>query len=293
MSPPRGDAEARRTAILDASLRVFGQYGYRRTSMDDIAREAGIAKGTIYLSFTSKEEVFRALAQRLSRQMLAGAEAASRRPGSAADKLAAMHAAWFGTYAETITRSPHAAELLDAKHRLSAALAADGAGRYRQLVRDVLAEADATGELALEAAGLTADTAAELLIAAARGLEPGQGTLAAYRRSLSTLARVMIAGLSTGNPRPGGRGALARRPTSASDDQWGRQGHGRADRSGHYSRGYGLAVCRRAILSLSEVKRLRKITFTTGGTRAARGYANRRRRSSCATGRWPSGHCCS
>jgi AcrR family transcriptional regulator len=200
MSPPRGDAEARRTAILDASLRVFGQYGYRRTSMDDIAREAGIAKGTIYLSFTSKEEVFQALAQRLSRQMLAGAEAASRRPGTAADKLAAMHAAWFGTYAETITRSPHAAELLDAKHRLSADLAADGASRYRQLVRDVLAEADAAGELALEAAGLTADTAAELLIAAARGLEPSQDTLAAYRRSLSTLARVMIAGLSTGNP---------------------------------------------------------------------------------------------
>jgi AcrR family transcriptional regulator len=200
MSPPRPGAEARRAAILDASLRVFGQYGYRRTSMDDIAREAGIAKGTIYLSFTSKEEVFQALARRLSRQMLAGAEAASRRPGTTADKLAAMHAAWFGTYAETITRSPHAAELLDAKHRLSADLAADGASRYHQMVCDVLAEADATGELYLEPAGLTADTAAELLIAAARGLEPSQDKPAAYRRSLSMLARVMIAGLSSEPP---------------------------------------------------------------------------------------------
>lgn len=111
-----------------------------------------------------------------------------------------MHAAWFGTYAEAITRSPHAAELLDAKHRLSADLAADGASRYRQLVRDVLAEADATGELDLEPAGLTADTAAELLIAAARGLVPSPDTLAAYRRSLRTLARVMIAGLSRKPP---------------------------------------------------------------------------------------------
>ena len=205
MSPPRGDAEARRAEILDAALHMFGQYGYRRTSMDDIAREASIAKGTIYLSFTSKEEVFRALARHLSRQMLAGAEAASRRPGTAADKLAAMHAAWFGTYAETITRSPHAAELLDAKHRLTADLAADGRSRYHQLVRDVLAEADAAGELGLEPAGLTADAAAELLIAAARGLEPSQGEPAAYRHSLSTLARVMIAGLSRrlGQPGPG------------------------------------------------------------------------------------------
>jgi TetR/AcrR family transcriptional regulator, regulator of autoinduction and epiphytic fitness len=201
MSPSRGDAEARRTEILDAALRVFGQYGYRRTSVDDIAREAGIAKGTVYLSFASKEEVFQALAERLSQRMLTGAEAASHRSGTTADKLAAMHAAWFGTYAETISRSPHAAELLDAKHRLSAGLAADGATRYRRLVRDVLAEADATGELDLEHAGLTADTASELLIAAARGLEPSPDTPAAYQRSLGTQARIMIAGLS-GRPPP-------------------------------------------------------------------------------------------
>ena len=153
MTPRGGDAEARRAVILDAALRVFGQYGYRRTSMDDIAREAGIGKGTIYLSFASKEEVFQALAQRLARRMLAGAEAASRRPGTTADKLAAMHAAWFGTYAETISRSPHAADLLDAKHQLSANLAADAASRYKRLVQNVLTEAATAGELDLEPAG--------------------------------------------------------------------------------------------------------------------------------------------
>jgi AcrR family transcriptional regulator len=200
MSPARGDAEARRAEILDAALHMFGQYGFRRTSMDDIARQAGIGKGTIYLSFASKEEVFQALAQRLARQMLAGAEAASRQPATTADKLAAMHAAWFGTYADTIAHSPHAADLLDAKHRLSAGLAADGASRYHQLVRDVLAEADAAGELHLQPAGLTPEDAATLLIAAARGLEPSPAEPAAYRRLLSTLARVMIAGLSTRPP---------------------------------------------------------------------------------------------
>jgi AcrR family transcriptional regulator len=196
MTPPRGNAEARRAGILDAALRVFGQYGYRRTSMDDIAREAQIGKGTIYLSFASKEEVFQALAQRLAQRMLAGAEAASRRPGTTADKLAAMHAAWFGTYADTISRSPHAADLLDAKHHLSADLAADAASRYQRLVRDVITEA-AAGELDLEPAGLTPGTAAELLIASARGLEPSASSPAAYRRQLTTLVRVMIAGLAS------------------------------------------------------------------------------------------------
>jgi len=40
MTPPRGNAEARRAEILDAALRVFGQYGCCRGSMGDIAREA-------------------------------------------------------------------------------------------------------------------------------------------------------------------------------------------------------------------------------------------------------------
>src|SRR5215471_4041913 len=102
MSPPRGDVESRRAAILDAALRVFGQYGYRRASMDDIAREAGIGKGTIYLSFAGKDEVFQALSQALTERMLAGAEESRRGPGDTADKLAAMSAAWFGTYVETI-----------------------------------------------------------------------------------------------------------------------------------------------------------------------------------------------
>jgi AcrR family transcriptional regulator len=200
MSPPRGDAEARRAVILDAALRVFGQYGYRRTSMDDVAAEAGIGKGTIYLSFASKEEVFRALSQSLSQRMLAGAEAARRRPGSTADKLAAMNAAWFGTYAETIRRSPHAAELLDAKHRLSADLVSDAASRYKRLVQDVLTDAAAAGELDLEPAGLTADTAAELLIASARGLRSSATSPTAYRRYLNALVRVMVAGLSSRLP---------------------------------------------------------------------------------------------
>ena len=200
MSPQRGDAETRRAAILDAALRVFGQYGYRRTTMDDIAREAGIAKGTIYLSFASKEEVFQALSRRLAQRMLAGAETARHRPGTTAGKLTAMHTAWFGTYAETIRRSPQAAELLDAKHRLSADLVSDAASRYKRLVRDVLAEAAAAGELDLESAGLTADTAAELLIASGRGLESSAASSAAYRRYLNALVRVMIAGLASRPP---------------------------------------------------------------------------------------------
>ena len=49
--------EAVRDSILDATDRLLARFGYRKMTIEDIAAEAGIGKGTIYLHFTSKEEV--------------------------------------------------------------------------------------------------------------------------------------------------------------------------------------------------------------------------------------------
>jgi len=51
----------RRTQILRAAVTVFGERGYSQTTISDIAREAGIAHGTIYLYFRGKSDVFQAL----------------------------------------------------------------------------------------------------------------------------------------------------------------------------------------------------------------------------------------
>ncbi len=63
---------ARREEILDAARRVFATRGFRGTTIADIAEEAHIALGTIYLYFASKEEVFAALNQRLA-EIISGA----------------------------------------------------------------------------------------------------------------------------------------------------------------------------------------------------------------------------
>lgn len=49
--------ETVKDAILDATDRLLARYGYRKMTVEDIASEAGIGKGTIYLHFISKEEV--------------------------------------------------------------------------------------------------------------------------------------------------------------------------------------------------------------------------------------------
>jgi AcrR family transcriptional regulator len=46
-----------REAILDATDRMLAQYGYKKMTIDDLAAEVGIGKGSIYLHFTSKEEI--------------------------------------------------------------------------------------------------------------------------------------------------------------------------------------------------------------------------------------------
>jgi TetR/AcrR family transcriptional regulator of autoinduction and epiphytic fitness len=54
-------AEFRHTEIIDAARTIFARRGFTLATMDEIAKEAGIAKGTIYLYFRSKTEVYKAV----------------------------------------------------------------------------------------------------------------------------------------------------------------------------------------------------------------------------------------
>src|SRR3954466_9415069 len=51
--------EERPRQILDAALAVFAERGLAAARLDDIAKRAGLSKGTIYLYFPNKEELFR------------------------------------------------------------------------------------------------------------------------------------------------------------------------------------------------------------------------------------------
>ena len=53
--------EARPSEILDAALDCFAEHGFAATRLDDVAHRAGITKGTLYLYFPNKEELFKAV----------------------------------------------------------------------------------------------------------------------------------------------------------------------------------------------------------------------------------------
>jgi AcrR family transcriptional regulator len=82
-----------RDAVLTAAEQLLGRLGYRKMTVDDIARAAGVGKGTVYLHFRSKEEVALATIDRLVGRVVARLEELARGPGTSTERLRAMLAA--------------------------------------------------------------------------------------------------------------------------------------------------------------------------------------------------------
>jgi len=57
--------ESRPAEIIDAALDLFVANGFNATRLDDVARKAGVSKGTVYLYFDSKESLFREVVQQI------------------------------------------------------------------------------------------------------------------------------------------------------------------------------------------------------------------------------------
>lgn len=73
--------------ILDAALAVFSEYGYHEARIEDIAERAGVGKGTVYLYFPGKRELFQALITRITGEHLKTIEAALSESGSLEERL--------------------------------------------------------------------------------------------------------------------------------------------------------------------------------------------------------------
>jgi AcrR family transcriptional regulator len=82
-----------RQEIIEVSARLFARYGFRKTSIDDVAAAARIGKGSVYLHFASKEELFGAVVRSASDAMLDTMVAAMEREGAPAGKVRAFAAA--------------------------------------------------------------------------------------------------------------------------------------------------------------------------------------------------------
>jgi AcrR family transcriptional regulator len=89
-----------REAILSSAYTQFARYGFRKATVEDIARGAGLKKPSVYYYFKSKDEIIRAMVSRESRALLTAMESAAADEKTIGDKLRAFFWARFRYFKE-------------------------------------------------------------------------------------------------------------------------------------------------------------------------------------------------
>jgi AcrR family transcriptional regulator len=94
--------EARPQELLDAALALFVEKGFAATRSEEVALRAGVSKGTLYLYFPSKEELFKAVVRHnLSTLIAEGQGMVDSFEGSTVDLLQCLMEAWWGRVVNT------------------------------------------------------------------------------------------------------------------------------------------------------------------------------------------------
>jgi len=93
------ERERRRQQIIVAAKRVFSEKGFSKTTMEDIAREAELSPGTLYLYFKNKDELYASLSLRILQYMNIRLEDVKKEKGSSPEqKIAATKEALYDVY---------------------------------------------------------------------------------------------------------------------------------------------------------------------------------------------------
>lgn len=182
-APPPTSGKER--AILDAAEREFLAYGFKKTSMEGIARTADVAKATLYAHFPTKQRVFDVVCARRSTELAERARAAARAAPSPKDAVVASLVTKFVGIQAFVRHSVHAPELL------SAALSPENPDTARTH-EDYIDENAALVARALPLSKREARALAEVLELAAEGVLKGSTDERTLRARLTMLlARVL------------------------------------------------------------------------------------------------------
>lgn len=186
-------ADPKLMAILHSAWEAFAAYGFRKTSMDDIARGAGMSRPALYLHYRSKEDIFRSLVQLHFDDTAASVAEALAGPGDAEEALSRAFGIHYGRFIETMLTSQHGQELLDVGTTIAPEIVDAGEAHLRQVYVDWLQTEIDAGTID---ASQSAEMVAETLFAAIKGIKMSAKTLSAYQEGVRSLARLFGRGLA-------------------------------------------------------------------------------------------------
>lgn len=141
-------SSSRRLAILEAAARLFAHYGHGKTTIADVAREAQIGVGTVYLEFESKEALVQELSRSTHAAVLEAMRTASERCGNHAARLTAVLRARTSAFVDLEKKGQHACELVHCKTEGVRAAHARFVEEERVLLAKLVKEGQDAGALA-------------------------------------------------------------------------------------------------------------------------------------------------
>jgi AcrR family transcriptional regulator len=193
ISPELEPVDARQQALLDAAIGVFARYGFRKASMDEVARAAGVSRQGLYLQFANKEELFRrAVEHSLNSQLKAAVAALSRQHDSLEQRLIAACDAWSGRFVGSL--GSDAADLMCASTSLAGATLSHYETQFEQAVARAIADSPLKGFCAK--AGLCPADLARTLRATARGLKQTSASREEFVKGMTVAARMFCTPLN-------------------------------------------------------------------------------------------------
>jgi TetR/AcrR family transcriptional regulator, fatty acid metabolism regulator protein len=136
--------------IIEAAVKVFARQGYYNSRVSDIAREAGIAAGTIYLYFRTKDDILVTLFKEKMAQFVAAAGKAVAQEASAEAKVRRLVSLHF----RMLEANPELAEVVQVElrqgHKFFRGAFAEEVGAYFDLIGAILEEGVAQGQFRRE-----------------------------------------------------------------------------------------------------------------------------------------------
>ena len=186
--------------ILDAAMRVFRRHGFRRSSIEQAAEEAGLTRQALYHHFPSKEALFRAAIERLYEKALAAeaaaANAAEDADANLAEILIAEIGARLGTLFASLEGSPHLEELFSEHLAQARDLYQSYATRFAGEIAATIARVCRSRKLVLPR-GMNAPELArcvEMAVHGAKSAHPSMRPLDAFLKDLEIMLRMLITG---------------------------------------------------------------------------------------------------
>jgi AcrR family transcriptional regulator len=151
------DAEARRVKVLTAARWCFLNFGFAKTSLDDIAKRAGISRTLLYRTFRDKEDIFTAVFTHWLVSRHPAAREAAAGPGTPGERLLNVCRLMVMEPWADMVGAPMAGEFYDVCERLDPEIDALHRRVARECVAQVLGGEDVADVFLLALDGLLAD----------------------------------------------------------------------------------------------------------------------------------------